>query len=82
MPGQQPLLNTGTQHLDGVRAVQGGASHPETAASHAPSASDSEDMAVSGEAPVELVSAVLQGTPDVDVQSRDFSLLLRLGDME
>jgi hypothetical protein len=50
-----------------VKAVQ-----PETAASHALAESDSEDMAVSGEAPVELVSPVPQDTPVVEVQIIDF----------
>ena len=74
MIGQQQhqFQDSGTQHLDGVRAVYGGASLNETAASHARSETDSEDMAVSGEAPVELVSAVPQGTPDAVVQSTDF----------
>jgi hypothetical protein len=70
MPGQQPLLNTGKEQLDGVRAMHGRVSHPETAESE--SESDNEDTAVSGEAPVELVSPVSQGTPGVNVQSSDF----------
>jgi hypothetical protein len=38
-------------------------------------------MAVSGEAPVELVSAVPQGTPVVDVQSRNLGSIYEMAEL-
>jgi hypothetical protein len=79
MPGQhqQQIQEGGTQHLERVRAVYGGASLNDTAASHVRCDTDSEDMAVSGEAPVEVFSVINQGTPEV-VQSNFGSVFERV----